>query len=111
MTVKIEYNEENIWPVLPLTNSAESGFLFWGIIEEPVETLSLNRVKLTKLEDQKIMSSASLDKCIEQTEHPNKKSITKSLSETESMEFVVGESKPNFFFIYTICPWAALGQP
>ena len=29
-------------PILPLTNSAESGFFFWGIIELPVEKSSDN---------------------------------------------------------------------
>ena len=42
-------------------------------------------------------SSASLDKCIAQTALAYKKSIAKSLSETESIELSVGFLKPSFF--------------
>ena len=44
-----------------------------------------------------ISSSAILEICIEHAEQAYKKSITKSLSETVSIEFFVGLLKPNFF--------------
>ncbi len=46
-----------------------------------------------------IKSSANLDKCIAQTAELYKKSTTKSLSATESIELFVGFLKPNFFAV------------
>ena len=44
-------------------------------------------------------SSAILEICIEQTETLNRKSKTKSLSETVSIELFVGFLKPSFFVV------------
>ena len=46
-----------------------------------------------------ISSSAILDICIEQTETLYKKSKTKSLSATVSIELFVGLSNPNFLAV------------
>ncbi len=46
-----------------------------------------------------ISSSAIREICIEQTETANKKSNTKSRSETVSMELLVGLLKPSFFVV------------
>jgi hypothetical protein len=54
-------------------------------------------IKLNPSELQIINSSAILDICIEQTETLYKKSKTKSLSETVSIEFLVGLFKTKFF--------------
>ena len=60
---------------------------------------SLISQKFTKLEDHKTISSAILDKCIAQVLAEYKKSITKSLSETLSVELLVGLSKPSFLVV------------
>ena len=48
-------------------------------------------------EFQIITSSANLEICIAQIEAEDKKSKAKSLSDTESIELLVGILKPNFF--------------
>ena len=88
-TIKIFIIEENILPVLALINSAESGF-FCGIMEEPVLNESGNFKNQMRLLLQIIKSSANLDKCMLNVETINKKSRTKSLSETLSIEFSDG---------------------
>ena len=60
--------------VLPLTSSAPSGFFFWGIIELPVANSSGKFIKSNCWFDQRIISSAILDKCIQINERTNKNS-------------------------------------
>ena len=69
------------------------------MIDEPVRTLSLNSIKLKASELKIIKSSANLDKCIAQVAAADKKSIAKSLSDTESIELLVGFLKPSFFAV------------
>ncbi len=85
-----------IFPVLPLINSAGSGFFFWGIIEDPVNILSLILISLNMSEFQIINSSANLEICTAQIDAEDKKSKAKSLSDTVSIELLVGFLKPNF---------------
>merc|ERR1711965_648911 len=87
----------NVNPDLPLRYSRRSGFFFWGIIDDPVTILSERLIKLKPSELQIISSSAILEICIEQTEILYKKSKTKSLSETVSIELFVGFLNPSFF--------------
>ena len=84
-----------ILPGLALINSAASGFLFCGIILEPVVNFSGNLTKSNLSEDQITNSSASLDKCIAISDDADINSIAKSLSETASIEFSVGLLKPS----------------
>ena len=79
-----------IRPIFALTNSAASGFFFWGIIEEPVENLSDNSINLNCAEDHITSSSANRLKCIAQIEEEAKNSKAKSRSLTASREFAVG---------------------
>ncbi len=67
------------------------------MIEDPVNILSSNLISLNISEFQIINSSASLDICIAQIDAEDKKSKTKSLSDTVSIELAVGFLKPNFF--------------
>ena len=67
------------------------------MIEDPVNILSSNLISLNISEFQIINSSASLDICIAQIDAEDKKSKTKSLSDTVSIELSVGFLKPNFF--------------
>ena len=97
--VNIENKFPYIEPVLPLRYSSKSGFFFCGIIEDPVTTLSDKFIKLKPSELHIINSSAILDMCIEHTEALYKKSRTKSLSETVSIELFVEFLKPNFFVV------------
>ena len=69
------------------------------MIEEPVKTWSENSTKPKASELKIIKSSANLDKCIAQVAAADKKSIAKSLSETESIELLVGFLKPSFFAV------------
>ena len=59
----------------------------------------INLLNYNPSEFQIISSSAILEICIEQTETLYKKSKTKSLSETVSIELFVGFLKPNFFVV------------
>ena len=68
-------------------------------MDEPVTTLSDKFIKLKPSEFQMISSSAIREICIEQTETLYKKSKTKSLSETVSIELLVGLLKPSFFVV------------
>ena len=45
-TNKIDIREPIILPDFPLASSAASGFLFCGIIDDPVENLSESLIKL-----------------------------------------------------------------
>ena len=72
---------------------------FCGMIDEPVTNLSLRLIRLNASEFQIISSSANLDICIEQIAEAFKKSITKSLSETVSIEFFVGVENFNFLVV------------
>ena len=45
-TNKIDISEPIILPDFPLASSAASGFLFCGIIDDPVENLSESLIKL-----------------------------------------------------------------
>ena len=69
------------------------------MIDDPVKTLSLNSTKPKASELNIIKSSANLDKCIAHVAAADKKSIAKSLSETESIELLVGFLKPSFFAV------------
>ena len=66
-------------------------------MEEPVKTLSENSTKLKASELKIIKSSASLDRCIAQVAAADKKSIAKSLSDTESIELLCWFFKTKFF--------------
>ena len=68
-------------------------------MDEPVTTLSDNFIKLKPSELQIINSSAILEICIEHTEAQYKKSKTKSLSETVSIELFVGFLNPSFLVV------------
>ena len=70
------------------------------MIDEPVNMLSLKPIKLKASELKIIKSSANLDKCIAHMAEEYKKSIAKSLSETESIELSVGLLNPSFFAVY-----------
>ena len=59
--------------------------------------MSESVIKLNPSEFQIISSSAILEICIEQTEALYKKSKTKSLSATVSIELFVGLLNPSFF--------------
>jgi len=61
--------------------------------------LSDNVIKLKPSEFQIINSSAILEICREQTETAYKKSSTKSLSATVSIELLVGFLNPSFFVV------------
>ena len=80
-------------------NFHKSGFFFWGIIDEPVTTLSERLMRLNPSEFHIMNSSAILEICKEHTETLYKKSKTKSLSATVSIELFVGFLKPNFFVV------------
>ena len=69
-------------------------------MDEPVNIVSLKPIKLKASELKIIKSSANLDKCIAQIAEEYKKSIAKSLSETESIELSVGYLNPSFFAVY-----------
>ena len=97
MVVNIACKDPKFFPALPLINSAGSGFFFCGIIDEPVNILSSISISLNISELHIINSSANLEICIAQIEADDKKSKTKSLSATESIELSVGFLKPNFF--------------
>src|SRR6056300_510370 len=97
--VSIENKFPKLLPDFPLKYSNKSGFFFWGIIDDPVTILSERLIKLKPSELQIISSSAILDICIEQTETLYKKSKTKSLSETVSIELFVGFLNPSFLLV------------
>ena len=86
-------------PDFPLTYYKKSGFFFCGIIDEPVTILSDKLIILKPSEFQIISSSAILEICIEHTETANKKSNTKSRSETVSIELLVGFLNLSFFVV------------
>ena len=65
-------------------------------MDEPVNILSLSCISLNISEFQIINSSANLEICTAQIEAADKKSKVKSLSDTESIELLVGFLKPNF---------------
>ena len=67
------------------------------MIEDPVTILSFRLINLKASEFHIINSSANLEICIEQTETEYKKSNTKSLSETVSIELFVGFLNFSFF--------------
>ena len=66
-------------------------------MDDPVTILSFKLISLKASEFQIINSSAILEIWTAHAEQEYRKSITKSLSETVSIEFLVGLSKPNFF--------------
>ena len=66
------------------------------MIDEPVNILSSSLMSLNISEFQIINSSANLEICIAQIEAEDKKSKAKSLSDTVSIELLVGFLKPNF---------------
>ena len=68
-------------------------------MDDPVTTLSERLIKLNPSEFHIISSSAILEICIEQTETLYKKSKTKSLSATVSIELFVGLLNPNFLVV------------
>ena len=82
-------------PVLPLTNSAMSGFFFWGMMDDPVVYLSSISTNPNSCEDHRTSSSHNDERWIWACAAQNDSSFTKSLSLTESMEFSVGSLNPN----------------
>ena len=62
MTTRIDIKEPIILPFFPLTSSAISGFLFCGIIEDPVARLSGKSIKSNPSETQKTISSENLER-------------------------------------------------
>ena len=77
----------------------DQDFFFCGIIDEPVTILSDKFIILKPSEFHIINSSAIREICIEQTETLYKKSKTKSLSETVSIELLVGFLNPSFLLV------------
>ncbi len=90
-------NKPIIVPALPRANSNISGFFFCGIRLDPVENASLNSMKPNSAVVNNTIFSESLLKWIPHRLQQNKYSATKSLSETPSMLFWLGESKPRIF--------------
>src|SRR6266550_2867568 len=82
-------------PVLARTSSAASGFRFCGMIELPVVKASLSRIKPKASLDQMTTSSAKRDKCVPASAAAARNSTAKSRSETASIEFADGRSKPS----------------
>ena len=68
-------------------------------MEDPVTTLSDKLIKLKASEFQIINSSAILEICIAHTDEAYKKSKTKSLSETVSIELFVGILNPSYLVV------------
>ncbi len=91
--IRLPYN----LPVLPLISSSASGFLFCGIIDEPVLYSSGSLIKPNSLVAKRISSSAKRDICIPHTADENRKLKAKSLSETASIEFFEIRLKPKSF--------------
>ncbi len=65
--------------------------------------LILFLISLNISEFQIMISSANLEICIAQIEAYDKKSKAKSLSDTESIELLVGFLKLNFFDVKFLC--------
>src|ERR1035441_2231911 len=84
--------------VFPLMSSAISGFFFWGINDDPVVNESPIFINFHSAVDHNISSSQNLLRCIIPIEHPFKKSMTKSLSDTASIELLHRQSNPSFSF-------------
>ena len=94
--MNIENKDPVIFETLALINSAASGFLFCGIIDDPVEKLSDISIKANPSLAHITSSSAKRLKCVAQIEDADRKSSTKSLSETASILLEVGLSNPSF---------------
>ena len=72
-----------------------SGFLFCGIMEDPVVKPSERRMKRYSQLDHRTISSLSRDRCMANMLMALMASRAKSLSETPSMLFRQGPEKPN----------------
>jgi len=83
------------YPVLPRTSSGTSGFLFCGMIDEPVQYASGRRTKPKRGLAQSTSSSASRDRCTIASAAQAQNSTAKSRSETASIEFSHSASKPS----------------
>ncbi len=81
-------------PTFALTSSAASGFLFCGIIEEPVEKPSDNSRNLKAADAHSTISSARRDRCTDAIDRADSSSIAKSRADTASREFAIGLSNP-----------------
>ena len=82
-------------PVLPRTSSATSGFFFCGIIDEPVEYASSSSMNPNSDEHQRMISSEKRLMCIISIDSADASSITKSRSDTPSIEFSVTAGNPS----------------
>src|SRR5436190_1740974 len=82
-------------PVLARTSSAASGLRFCGMIELPVVKASVSRIKPKASLDQMTTSSAKRDRCVPASAAAARNSTAKSRSETASIEFAAGRSKPS----------------
>src|SRR5512139_2738013 len=71
------------------------------MMEEPVQNESDSSTKLNSLEDQRMSSSENLDRCIIRMEDADMNSRAKSLSDTESREFLVTSSKSSSSATYS----------
>ena len=73
-------------PVFPRVSSNESGFFLFGIMDEPVVTLSLRSKKPYCSDENKMKSSASRDNVIDKIDILESVSSKKSLDKTPSIE-------------------------
>ena len=83
-------------------DNEETGIILWDQSDNILyrnKNISERFIKLKPSEFHIISSSAILEICKEHTEEAYKKSKTKSLSETVSIELLVGFLKPNFFVV------------
>ena len=62
ITVRIVMLSPKTLPDLPRTNSAMSGFFFWGMMLEPVENASSSSMYLNSCEHQRMISSENLER-------------------------------------------------
>ena len=85
------------WPAsrgaLARSNSAASGFFFWGMIDEPDANESGSSQKPNSSEVQRTISAPSRDRWVAQVAAAASRSSTKSRLETASIEF--GDTEPN----------------
>ena len=89
-------------PVFARTSSAASGFLFCGMIDEPVEKRSESETNRNCALDQITISSANRLRCIATMALAARNSNAKSRSATASSEFAIGRSKPSAFAVASL---------
>ena len=102
MTTNRVFKDPMTLPAFERIISAPSGFLFCGIIDDPVVRESGKLMKLNSVETHRMISSASLDKFTDRMAIFDNVSRSISLDDTASIEFDIGLLKPSNFAEYSL---------